>query len=91
MILYALFKSLIFIISLFLSLLTSIPGVSSINAAIQPYIDGMVNLISGASNLIGFFLPISLLKVLLPIIITIELVVDNINLIKFVLRKILNR
>lgn len=91
MILYALFSLFLVLLGLILGVLSGLPGLNSINAAIQPYIDALVNLINSGSNLLGFFIPISLLKVLLPLVITIELIVDNMAVIKFAFKKITGR
>lgn len=91
MILYALFSLFLVLLGLILGVLSGLPGLNSINTAIQPYIDALVNLINSGSNLLGFFIPISLLKVLLPLVITIELIVDNMAVIKFALKKITGR
>lgn len=89
MIIYALLSVLVVIIGLLLSVLDAIPGVDSLNAAIEPYIQSLVTVIDSGANLISFFVPISLLKILIPVVITIELVVDNFDIIKFVFKKIL--
>lgn len=91
MILYALFSLFLVLLGLILGVLSGLPGLNSINTAIQPYIDALVNLINSGSNLLGFFIPISLLKVLLPLVITIELIVDNMAVIKFAFKKITGR
>lgn len=91
MILYALFSLFLVLLGLILGVLSGLPGLNSINTAIQPYIDALVNLINSGSNLLGFFIPISLLKVLLPLVITIELIVDNMDVIKFAFKKITGR
>lgn len=87
MIVYGLFKVLIYLFSFILSFLDSIPGVDTINTAIQPYITAITNLIQSGLGFVSFFLPISLLKVLIPIVITIRIVVDNIDIFKFILKK----
>ncbi len=87
MIIYGLFKVLIYLFSFILSFLDSIPGVDTINTAIQPYITAITNLIQSGLGFVSFFLPISLLKVLIPIVITIRIVVDNIDIFKFILKK----
>lgn len=87
MIVYGLFKVLIYLFSFILSFLDSIPGVDTINTTIQPYITAITNLIQSGLGFVSFFLPISLLKVLIPIVITIRIVVDNIDIFKFILKK----
>lgn len=91
MIVYGLFKVLIYIFGFILSFLDSIPGVDAINNAIQPYVAALTNLIQSGLGFVSFFLPISLLKVLIPIVITIKIIVDNIDVFKFILKKTLGR
>lgn len=91
MIIYGLFKILIYLFGFILSFLDSIPGFDAVNNAIQPYIDSLTNLIQSGLGFVSFFLPISLLKVLIPLVITIKLVVDNIDIFKFILKKTLGR
>lgn len=91
MIIYGIFKVLIYIFGFILKFLEVIPGVSSINTAIEPYINALTNLIQSGLGFVSFFLPISLLKVLIPLVITIKLVVDNIDIFKFILKKTLGR
>lgn len=91
MIIYGIFKVLIYIFGFILSFLDSIPGFDAVNNAIQPYIDALTNLIQSGLGFVSFFLPISLLKVLIPLVIIIKLVVDNIDIFKFILKKTLGR
>lgn len=91
MILYALFTIFIFVLGLIANLLTGIPGVDSLNQAIEPYIQAISNLLTSGMDLVGFFIPIGLIKVLLPVVIIIELVIENLDVIKFALKKVLGR
>jgi hypothetical protein len=88
MILYGLFSLFLILLGIILTPLASLPGISSVESAIQPYINALIQLIQSGSNLIGFFVPISLLKVLLPIVLSIELIVSNLDIIKFAFKKI---
>lgn len=91
MILYGIFTIFIFVLGLVASLLSGIPGVDSLNQAIEPYIQAISNLLTSGMDLVGFFIPISLIKVLLPTVIIIELVVENLDVIKFALKKVIGR
>ncbi len=91
MLLYALFSLFLILLSILLTPLANLPGLDSIQTAIQPYINALVQLIQSGSNLIGFFVPISLLKVLLPTVLTIELIINNLDIIKFAFKKITGR
>lgn len=91
MLLYALFSLFLVLLGVLLAPLASLPGLAQIQTAIQPYIDALVNLIQSGSNLIGFFIPIALLKVLLPVVLSIELIVDNLDILKFAFHKITGR
>ena len=91
MLLYALFSLFLILLSILLTPLANLPGLDSIKTAIQPYINALVQLIQSGSNLIGFFVPISLLKVLLPTVLTIELIINNLDIIKFAFKKITGR
>lgn len=91
MILYALFKLFLIIIKLIASLLNGIPGISAINSAIEPYIQAISDLIMGGINLISFFLPMGLIKILIPIVITLEILIHNLDIIKFGIHKIFGR
>lgn len=91
MILYALFKLLLFLITIIANFLNEIPGISAINQSIEPYIQAISNLIMGGLELISFFLPMNLIKILIPIIITIELIIHNLDIIKFGIKKIFGR
>lgn len=91
MILYGIFTIFIFVLGLVASLLSGIPGVDSLNQAIEPYIQAISNLLTSGMDLLGFFIPISLIKVLLPTVIIIELVVENLDVIKFALKKVIGR
>lgn len=91
MILYGIFTIFIFVLGLIASLLSGIPGVDSLNQAIEPYIQAISNLLTNGMDLVGFFIPISLIKVLLPTVIIIELVVENLDVIKFALKKVIGR
>lgn len=91
MILYGIFTIFIFVLGLVASLLSGIPGIDSLNQAIEPYIQAISNLLTSGMDLVGFFLPISLIKVLLPTVIIIELVVENLDVIKFALKKVIGR
>lgn len=91
MLLYALFSLFLILLGVLLTPLASLPGLASINTAIQPYLDGLISLIQSGSNLIGFFVPISLLKVLLPVVLSIELIVENLDIIKFAFHKVTAR
>lgn len=91
MLLYALFSLFLILLGVLLTPLASLPGLSNINTAIQPYLDGLISLIQSGSNLIGFFVPISLLKVLLPVVLSIELIVENLDIIKFAFHKVTAR
>lgn len=71
-----------------LNLLSSIPGINSLNEAIQPYITALTNLINSGATLIGYFLPIPLLKILIPVVITIELIVEGFDLVQWIYNKI---
>lgn len=91
MILYALFKVFLIIIKLIATLLNGIPGISAINSAIEPYIQAISDLIMGGINLISFFLPMGLIKILIPIVITLEILLHNLDIIKFGIHKIFGR
>lgn len=91
MILYLIFKIFIFLLGLIANLLNGIPGLNSINSSIEPYIQGLSDLITGGINLISFFLPMNLIKILIPIVITIELIIQNLDIIKFAIKKVLGR
>lgn len=91
MILYGIFTIFIFVLGLVASLLSGIPGVDSLNQAIEPYIQAISNLLTSGMDLVGFFIPISLIKILLPTVIIIELVVENLDVIKFALKKVIGR
>lgn len=91
MILYGIFTIFIFVLGLVASLLSGIPGVDSLNQAIEPYIQAISNLLTSGMDLVGFFIPINLIKVLLPTVIIIELVVENLDVIKFALKKVIGR
>lgn len=92
MIIYALLSLLVTIISALLGgILTLIPALDSINQSIQPYITSLTTVINSGANLISFFLPVALLKVLIPIVITLEIVITNLDLIKFIMKKTINR
>lgn len=91
MLLYALFSLFLILLGILLSPLASLPGLPEIQTVIQPYINALINLIQSGSNLIGFFVPISLLKVLLPVVLSIELIVSNLDILKFAFHKITGR
>lgn len=91
MILYALFSIFIFVLGLIANLLTGIPGISELNTAIEPYIQAISNLLTSGMDLVGFFIPIGLIKILLPVVIIIEIVVENLDVIKFAMKKVLGR
>lgn len=91
MILYFIFKIFIFLLGLIANLLNGIPALNSINQSIEPYIQGLSDLITGGINLISFFLPMNLIKILIPIVITIELIIQNLDIIKFAIKKVLGR
>lgn len=91
MILYGVFSILLFVLGLITNLLTGIPGINDLNTAIEPYIQAISNLLTSGMDLVGFFVPIGLIKVLLPVVIIIELVVENLDIIKFALKKVLGR
>lgn len=91
MILYALFSIFIFVLGLITNLLTGIPGINELNTAIEPYIQAISNLLTSGMDLVGFFIPIGLIKVLLPVVIIIEIVVENLDVIKFAMKKVLGR
>lgn len=91
MILYFIFKIFIFLLGLIASLLNGIPALNSINTSIEPYIQALSDLIVGGINLISFFLPMNLIKILIPIVITIELIIQNLDIIKFAIKKVLGR
>lgn len=91
MILYGIFSILLFVLGLITNLLTGIPGVNALNEAIEPYIQGISNLLTSGMDLVGFFVPIGLIKILLPVVIIIELVVENLDIIKFALKKVIGR
>lgn len=91
MILYALFKLLLFLITIIANILNGIPGINTINQSIEPYIQAISNLIMGGLELISFFLPMNLIKIIIPIIITIELILYNLDIIKFGIKKIFAR
>ena len=88
MITYWFLKSQLVMVGVILDLLNSIPGVNSINEAIAPYTEALNNLITSGSALIGYFLPLTLLKVLIPIVITIEIVTEGFNLFQWIYNKI---
>ena len=91
MILYALWKILLVVVNIITSLLNGIPAINSLNTQIEPYIQAISNLITNGMNLISFFLPMGLIKVLIPIVITIEIIMHNLDAIKWVVRKITGR
>lgn len=91
MILYALFKVLLFIITIIAGILNGIPGVNTINQSIEPYIQGISDLIMGGIELISFFIPMGLIKIIIPIVITIEIILHNLDIIKFGIKKIFAR
>ena len=91
MILYGIFSVLLFVLGLITNLLTGIPGINDLNTAIEPYIVGISNLLTSGMDLVGFFIPIGLIKVLLPVVIVIELIVENLDIIKFALKKVIGR
>lgn len=91
MIITAILEIFIFILGLLLSVLDIIPGVNSINNAIQPYIDSLVQVINSGANLISFFVPIALLKVLIPLVLIIEIAIETLDIVKFGLRHTINR
>lgn len=91
MILYGLYRVLLFVLDIILSLINNIPAINSINTAIEPYIVAISNLIVGGINLISFFLPMQLIKILIPIVITIEIIIENLDIIKFALKHTINR
>ena len=91
MILYALWKILLFIVNIIMGLLNSIPAINEINQSIEPYIQAISNLITNGMSLISFFLPMGLIRLLIPIVITIEVIMHNLDAIRWVIKKIIGR
>ena len=88
MITYYFFKAQLIMVGVILNLLNSIPGVNSINEAIAPYTAALSNMITSGSALIGYFLPLGLLRVLIPIVIIIEIATEGFNIFQWVYNKI---
>ena len=88
MIVYWILKMQLKMLEIVLNLLNQIPGIDSLNESLQPYITALTNLINSGATLIGYFLPIGLLKVLIPVVITIELLTEGFDVFQWIYNKI---
>ena len=86
MIIIAILNGFLHIITFVFSNIVQIPLVNDISNILTPYVNFIGQYLIAGASFISFFIPMDLMQTLIPIIISIELALEALDIVKFVLR-----